>query len=67
VVAFCCLNRWLYLIVFPIFILVLALLGKFAPGVLAAISPRLIFAIGIGMALLLLGLRLAGAIRGLLV
>ena len=37
------LNRWLYLIVLPAFILVIALLGKFAPGVLATISLRLIF------------------------
>jgi hypothetical protein len=59
------LNRWLYLIVLPVFILVIVLLGKFAPDVLATISPRPIFAIGIGVIVLLLGLRLAEGIRGL--
>jgi hypothetical protein len=57
------LNRWLYLIVLPVLILVVVLLVKLAPGVLATISPRVIPTIGIGVVLLLLGLKLAEGIR----
>jgi len=59
------LNRLLYLIVLPVLILVIVLLGRFVPGALAMISSQLIFTIGIGVVLLLLGLRLAEGIRRL--
>jgi hypothetical protein len=54
-------SRWLYLIVLPVFIVVVVLLG--AIGVV--VPSRLIFVIGLGVVLLLLGLRLADGLRRL--
>ena len=59
------LSRWLYLIALPVFIIAIVLLGTFAPRVLTAIPIRLIPAIGIGVVVLLLGLKLAEGIRQL--
>jgi len=48
-------SRWSYLIVLPVFILAVVLLGRFG----VVVPSRLIFAIGLGVLLLLLGLRFA--------
>lgn len=56
-------TRWLYLIVLPVSIVVIMLLGKFAPGVLTAIPLRIIPVIAIGAAVLFLALRSADVIR----
>lgn len=52
-------NRWLYLVALPVFIVVVVLLGMLG----VVIPSRLIFAIGLGVVLLLLGVRLAEGIR----
>jgi hypothetical protein len=53
------LNRWLYLIALPVFIFAIVLLGRFG----VVVPSRLIPAIGIGVVLLLLGLKLVDGIR----
>jgi hypothetical protein len=54
-------NRWLFLIVMPLFIIVVMVLGRFG----VAIPSRVVFMIGLGVVLLLLGLRLADGVRRL--
>lgn len=56
------LTRWLYLIILPVFIIVIVLLVKFAPGVLSTIPLRVIPAFALGVAVLLLALRSADVI-----